>query len=227
VDAGEGRPELVVFMLRKDSCCEECGAELWKGSLLRLEREKALCMECADLDHLEYLPAGDTAVTRRATKYSKLKVVVVRWSQTRKRYERQGILAEPAAIARAEEESLADADLRARRQEQAALRREIEDKEFVEAFARAIREQYPGCPAGEEQQIAAHTCRKYSGRVGRSAAAKELAPEAIRLAVIAHIRHVHTDYDELLCRYADRESARWQVCEQVDVILRQWQASGT
>ncbi len=142
--------EIVVFSVIRETKCTECGAELWKGSLLRLEGEKALCTSCADLDRLEFLPSGDAAVTRRASKYSTLRAVVVRWSRTRKRYERQGILVEPEALLRAEEESLADAELRARRQARAADRRQHEDHEFIAAFARAIREQYPGCPAKEE-----------------------------------------------------------------------------
>jgi hypothetical protein len=40
---------------------------------------------------------------------------VVRWSTRRNRYERQGILAEPAAIEQAAQECLSDADLHARR----------------------------------------------------------------------------------------------------------------
>jgi hypothetical protein len=198
---------------------------MWRGNLLRVEGGKGLCLECADLDHLEFLPRGDAAVTRRATRYSKLKAVVVQWSRTRKRYERQGILAEPAAIARAEEESLADADLRAHRQQRAALRREVEDREYVEAFASAVRRQYPGCPAGEEKQIAEHACRKHSGRVGRTAAAKGLDPNAVRLAVIAHIRHAHTDYDERLLHHGDRESARWEIRAQVDAVVQQWEGT--
>jgi hypothetical protein len=217
--------EIVVFSVVRASQCTECGAELWKGSLLRLEGEKALCMGCADLDRLEFLPAGDAAVTRRASKYSKLRAVVVRWSRARKRYERQGILVEPEALRRAEEESLVDTEIRARRQAKAAERRELEDREFVTAFARAIREQYPACPTAEGTEIAEHACRKYSGRVGRTAAAKELSPEAIRLAVIAHIRHAHTDYDELLARYADRNSARQEIRAEVSVILDRWQRS--
>jgi hypothetical protein len=180
-------------------------------------------MGCADFDRLEFLPSGDAAVTRRAAKYSKLRVVVVRWSRTRKRYERQGILVDPEALRRAEEESLADADLRARRQAQAAERRELEDRDFITAFANAIREQYPACPTTEATEIAAHACRKYSGRVGRTAAAKELSPDAIRLAVIAHIRHAHTDYDELLALYADRHSARERIWPEVSAILDNWQ----
>src|SRR5262249_11127905 len=136
-------------MVRRETQCAECGRELWRGSLLRVENEKALCLECADLGHLEYLPRGDVAVTRRASKYTKLRAVVVEWPRTRKRYERQGILAEPEAIRQAEEDSLADAELRERRREQAALRRDAEDQEFVAAFARAIRDQFPRCPGGD------------------------------------------------------------------------------
>jgi hypothetical protein len=223
---GEHDQGFVVFMIRRETRCAECGEELWPGRLLRLEKKEPLCLECADLGHLEFLPAGNTAVTRRATRYSKLKVVVVQWSRTRKRYERQGILAEPAAIQRAEEESLADAEVRARRQERAALRREAEDRQYVADFARAVRQHYPGCSEEEAQQIAAHACRKHSGRIGRTAAAKEFDAEAIGLAVRAHVRHVHTNYDELLCRYEDRGTARWEVHEQVESILRQWQGSG-
>jgi hypothetical protein len=223
---GRPEPEIVVFWVRRDTKCAECGTELWKGSLLRLEGEKALCVVCADLDHLELLPSGDAAVTRRASKYSKLRAVVVRWAPARKRYERQGILVEPEALARAEEESLADAELRERRRERAAERRALEDQEFVEKFAGAIRQQYPRCPAREALQIAEHACRKYSGRVGRSAAAKEFSPDAVRLAVIAHIRHVHTDYDELLLRYADRMTAREQIWDQVSEILKDWERAG-
>jgi hypothetical protein len=210
-------------MIRKETKCSECACDLGPGNLLRVEREKGLCMTCADLDHLDYLPRGDTAVTRRASKYSKLRAVVVRWSQTRKRYERQGILVDAQAIERAEAESLADAELRARRSERAAVRREAEDREFVASFARAIREHFPRCPDGEEQATAEHACRKHSGRVGRFAGAKDLAPEAIRLAVIAHIRHVHTNYDELLGRYADRALARETIQDRVAEILRSWE----
>jgi hypothetical protein len=219
----DAKQDLVVFIIRRESRCAECGKELWRGSFLRTEGEKGLCLECADLDHLEFLPSGDTAITRRATKYSKLRAVVVQWSRTRKRYERQGILAEPEAIRQAEEESLADADLRARRRERAALYREEEDREFIGEFARAIRALYPNCPAGEAMQIAEHACHKDSGRVGRTAAAKEFDPEVIRLAVVAHIRHVHTNYDELLCRFCDRENARWHVSERVAEVLHLWE----
>jgi hypothetical protein len=216
-------PEIVVFRVRRDSECAECGRELWRGNLLRMEEGSPLCLDCADLGHLEFLPRGDTALTRRATSYSTLRAVVVEWSRTRKRYERQGILAEPEAIQRAEEESLADAEVRERQRERAAARRETEDRQFVVEFARAIRSQFPGCPAGGEEEIAQHACRKYSGRIGRTAAGRGFDAEAVRLAVIAHIRHAHTLYDHLLFEFGDRALARGEVRTQVEEILGSWE----
>jgi hypothetical protein len=219
-----GTQEIVVFIIRRDSQCGECGRELFKGNFLRLENDKPLCLDCADLGHLEFLPSGDAAVTRRATKYSPLRAVVVQWSHTRKRYERQGILVSPEAIERAEQESLADADQRARQRERAALKREAEDQEYISAVAERLKILFPGCPPREAERIARHACQKHSGRVGRSAAAKEFDPGALRLAVIARIRHTHTRYDELLGRTADRPTARAAVQEQIEKILMRWES---
>ena len=87
----------------------------------------------------------------------------------------------------------------------------------------SIHVQFPSCPLDEAKQIAAWTCRKYSGRVGRSAAAKQLDPAALRLAVIAHIRHEHTRYDTLLMEGGDREIARQSVWPEIAEILGQWE----
>ncbi|HXM50194.1 MAG TPA: DUF2293 domain-containing protein, partial [Pyrinomonadaceae bacterium] len=74
-----------------------------------------------------------------------------------------------------------------------------------------------------DQIIAEHACRKYSGRVGRSAAAKSLDENAILLAVIAHIRHRETNYDELLGRGWERSDARSAVADHIDEVLSRWQ----
>ena len=171
---------LVVFQIvSRASACAECGRDLERGDLLRKEGDAGLCLACADLEHLEFLGAGNAALTRRATKHSTLHAVVVRWSRARKRYERQGVLVEPEAVERAEAECLADDEARRLRRDREAERRESRDSDYVAEFARRIRAQYPNCPGGEEERIAGHACRKLSGRVGRSAAAKEFDPEAI------------------------------------------------
>lgn len=106
---GEGgaKSEIVVVSALKDWSCVECGSG---GGLLTMEERGPLCLDCADLGHLVYLPAGDAALTRRARKASGLSAVVVRFSRARRRYERQGILVEEPALEQAEAECLADAE---------------------------------------------------------------------------------------------------------------------
>lgn len=215
--------DLLVFqIISDDSKCDECGEELGRGRMLRKEGEKGLCLDCADLGHLSFLGAGDACITRRARKHSPIAVVVLRWSRARKRYERQGLLVTPEAIERAEEECLDDAELRQRRQMANALRRDALDEKYVARFAAEIRRRFPSAPKDVESRIARHACEKSSGRVGRTAAAKDLADEAIELAVRAHIRHGHTSYDQLLARGADRQEARAAVRREIETILDAW-----
>ena len=221
VERQSAPPDLVVIIPLKDWTCTSCGGT---GDLLFMEDPGPLCLDCADLGHLEYLPAGDATLTRRAKKASRLSAVVVRWSRSRKRYERQGILAEAEAIERAEQQCLSDAEVRARRRERDEARRADEDVQFQAEFAAAIREQFPGCPADRAEAIARHAAMRGSGRVGRSAAGRALDPDAVRLAVAASVRHVDTDYDELLMSAVDRESARDQVWERVEDVLSSWRA---
>lgn len=217
--------EIVVFSIVRESTCGECKRELGKGSFLRREGDIALCLACADLDHLVWLPRGDAALTRRARRASRLSAVVVRFSRTRQRYERQGLLVEEVALARAEQACLDDAEARARARERAAARRAILDERYVAAFAEAVRAQYPGCPPDEAQEIAERACVKHSGRVGRSAAARRLEADAVTLAVRAHVRHNHTNYDLLLAEGRERLEARDAVADDVNEILDHWSAT--
>jgi len=147
-----------------------------------------LCMGCADLDHLEFLPRGDTALTRRARKTSRLSAVVVQWSRARKRYERQGVLAEPDAIAQAEQDCLADSEVRERRRVRDAQRRAVEDEQLVADLAAALLGQFPGCPPDRALLIAQHAGARSSGRIGRTSAGRALEAEAVRLAVVAAVQ---------------------------------------
>jgi len=214
----------VVFITTSESKCDECGEDLGKGSLIYLTPEKkALCLSCADMDYLVFLPSGDAALTRRSRKHSRLSAVVVRWSRARKRYERQGLLVEESALAQAETECLADKDVREKRRQRSALRRAELDDAFVQKFTHQIRRLFPGCPAGVETTIAEHACLKHSGRVGRTAAAKNFDEQAIRLAVIAHIRHTETPYDELLAKGLDRQWARGEIQDRVSEVMAAWE----
>ncbi|KPA11648.1 hypothetical protein MHK_008126 [Candidatus Magnetomorum sp. HK-1] len=217
--------DLKVFISSRNSKCGECGEELGRKAWITLEEGKgALCLSCADLNHLVFLPSGDTALTRRSRKYSTLVAVVLKWSKARKRYERQGLLVEQQALEQAEQECLEDSDVRARKRERAAVRRaEIDDK-YISSFAKRVRKLFPHCPPDRENNIAEHACMKYSGRVGRTQFAKQLDEKAIHLAVIAHIRHTETKYDELLSKGYERGEARKHVMGKVDQILHKWES---
>src|SRR5438309_6417994 len=142
--------DLVVFDILRESKCADCGKELLGGDdLLFMEGERPLCLTCADLDHLVYLPRGDTALTRRARKHSALSAVVVRFSRTRKRYERQGVLVEESALEQAGAECSADAEQRSVRRERAEIYRDKQDQVLAMRMAESIRQMFPGCVGGE------------------------------------------------------------------------------
>ena len=215
--------DLKVFITTSEATCSECGEELGRKAWITLVEDKgALCLACADLDHLVFLPSGDAALTRRSKKHSTLSAVVLKWSRARKRYERQGLLVEEPALELAEQECLNDSEARERRRLRESERREELDRHYVESFAALVRELFPNCPPNREVTIAEHACLKYSGRVGRSSAAKSLEEDAVTLAVSAHIRHTETNYDSLLSGGCERSEARTEVAHTVAKVLARW-----
>jgi hypothetical protein len=212
----------VVFEILRDSACSECGAELEEGSFLLMEAQQPLCLPCARLEDLEYLPAGDAALTRRASCYSERTAVVVRFSRSRGRYERQGVLVEKPALEKAEQECLEDAGERAKARAAGAARRGEQDRELVARMATEIRKLFPRCPPREAAAIAAHTATRNSGRVGRTLAGRNLDEGALTAAVTAAVRHQHTEYDALLAGGMDRLRAREEIADRMRAILADW-----
>ena len=218
-EAQNPTPDLVVIQPLRDWACAECRES---GDLLIMDEPGPLCLACADLDHLVFLPAGDAALTRRAKKSSGLSAVVVRWSRTRKRYERQGLLVEDAALEQAEQQCLADEEARLRRRERDQERRAAEDVRLAAKMASEIRRLFPRCPAARAEAIARHTSLRGSGRVGRSAAGRSLDETALTLAVVASVRHENTNYDFLLMSGVGRSEARDRTRSAVDQVLASW-----
>jgi hypothetical protein len=212
-------PELVVISPVRDWTCAACEGT---GELLIMEEPGPLCLACADMEHLVFLAAGDAALTRWARAASTLSAVVVRFSRARKRYERQGILVEEDALAAAELRCLADEEARNRRRARERLRRAGEDADLVRRFAAEIEALFPGCPTERAEVIARRASARDSGRVGRTAAGRNLQAEAVELAVISSIRHEDTGYDGLLMAGVDRGEARELVRDDVDRALERW-----
>jgi hypothetical protein len=214
------RTGLLVIQPLKKRHCGEC--RTGPLPLLVLEEGAPRCLDCADLGHLVFLPRGDTALTRRSREGGALSAVVVRFNRRHSRYERQGVLVEEAALARAEERCLADAEARRRRRVRDTRRREAEDLRFTDAFAGEIRRLFPRCPADRARAIAAHASVRGSGRVGRSAAGRALSEAAVTAAVRASVRHTETPYDQLLMSGVPRHEARRRIAAAVETRLWEW-----
>jgi hypothetical protein len=97
--AGRALELVVIQPLNTEWKCHRCGRT---GDLLMMEPPGPACLSCVGLGDLEYLPAGDALLSRRAKAKSTRYAVVVRFSRTRGRYERRGLLVERQALADAQ-----------------------------------------------------------------------------------------------------------------------------
>ncbi len=123
-------------------------------------------------------------------------------------------------------QAIAEREERARKRTPAKRMGERVRKERRDAaeFLGCIKEQFPGCPEPEAERVAAHACTTASGRVGRTRTLDLW--ERVRRAVVAHVRHHHTDYDSLLAGRLGEESrlaARDAVADRVRSVLERWQ----
>jgi len=70
-----------------------------------------------------------------------------------------------------------------------------------------------------------HFIRRRAAAAGRAAlrpSRPALDADAVRLAVVASVRHVDTDYDDLLMSGLDRETARVRVQQRVEDVIDAW-----
>lgn len=100
-----------------------------------------------------------------------------------------------------------------------SLALESKDMRDIEVARSMLFKLYSRIPPETAQQILSHGFAKYSGRVGRTGTLD--LDEKIHLAVQAHVRHKHTDYDIFL-KTMDRESARKRVRNEMDVLIDSW-----
>lgn len=86
-----------------------------------------------------------------------------------------------------------------------------------QGIAKALTTLIPLAPYSDAEAI-----RQAAGAVHM----KTLPPStAVWLATVAHIRHVHTEYDKLLDEGYDRDSARFFVIEAINAALTRWRAT--
>jgi hypothetical protein len=115
-------------------------------------------------------------------------------------------------------QALADETLQARR-----LATEQRDAAVIRAARAELEMQFPKMPKGEKEKVLMHGFRKHSGRVGRTSQIP--LPRKVLYAVIAHIRHGHTQYDAMLANGTHRDDARKAVQRKVQTALKAWGAT--
>ena len=214
-----------IFITKKEKLsCSGCLKPIPKGDrfVAESEQSKGTCFQCSPFTAYTLLPPGNAAMTRRSKKYSDLCGVVLGWNQRRKRFERKGQFVEASAIEKARQECEADQHIRDEKNRKAGLIRVEKDKAYIINFAKAIQQYYPGCPENITSKIAAHACEKKSGRVGRTAQAKQFDKAMIDLAVEAHIRHTATNYDDQFGKGKRKRDIRQSVKFEVMKIMAKW-----
>ncbi|MBL4704415.1 MAG: DUF2293 domain-containing protein [Flavobacteriales bacterium] len=214
-----------IYLTKKEKLrCNVCRNPVRLGQAFVAEQEHHVgtCMACSPFSGATFLPPGDAALTRRSKKHSSYCGVLYGWNRRRKRFERKGQYVEAKAIELARKECFEDKQKRAVKNEKAAVVRAEQDIIYIAQFAEAIRKRYPNCPKNREVLIAQHACEKYSGRVGRTANAKQFDGEMIDLAVEAHIRHKETNYDNQFNSGKTKRVIRANVKQDITVILKKW-----
>jgi hypothetical protein len=83
-----------------------------------------------------------------------------------------------------------------------------------DAIRKALRALAPEIPLADAEDIHA--------RAARIAKTGLPAQTAVWLALVAHVRHRHTDYDSLLAEGYDREAARHFVVDATEERLARW-----
>jgi hypothetical protein len=83
-----------------------------------------------------------------------------------------------------------------------------------QAIRKALRALAPGIPLSDVDAVVALAERRHM---------KDLPPAtALWLALGSHVRHVHTDYEQLLEDGYEREAARFFVADETDAVLASW-----
>src|SRR5258708_10278859 len=90
-------PDLVVVQpLKSEWTCHRCGGT---GDLLMMENPGPACLRCVGLNDLEFVPAGDTLLSRRVKGENTKGAVVVRLNPSPRRHQRPRLFVETPAPA--------------------------------------------------------------------------------------------------------------------------------
>jgi len=166
------------------------------------------------------VPTGNHFLTRTIKK--RADCVYVRMKKHRKgNFSRAiGIMAPRNIVEDAKQLAQETEEDRLTKREKAAEYRAKQEELHRKHMQAEILRLYPNMPPKEAGVIADHAFEVGSGRVGRVSAID--LNKKLELAVKAHIRHQHTEYDDMLNDGWEKEDARRQIAGQVEKIHGEW-----
>jgi hypothetical protein len=94
------------------------------------------------------------------------------------------------------------------------------DDADISKATKELQKQFPAIPSADKALVLKHGFKKHSGRVGRTGSLP--LQKKVMLAVIAHIRHIHSDYDALLRAGQARDTARKATWKTIEGVMREW-----
>lgn len=169
------------------------------------------------------VPTGDAFLTRRIKALAKR--VFVRMKKRSGGYSRAiSIMAPKKIVEAARKEAEITEQARAKKRAVSAVYRTRREQNSRVEIKEMMLKMFPKMPPEEAGQIVDHAFMVSSGRVGRVSSVD--LEDKITLAVRAHIRHTHTEYDMLLSQGWDRRDARDAVVGEIDVLLHKWRGGG-
>ncbi|KAE8555158.1 hypothetical protein EYB25_003706 [Talaromyces marneffei] len=178
------------------------------------DHEKTCTKSSPMTEGYTFVPKGDPYITRHCKSRTKDEDMVVYIVYDAKLRRQLGIRV-PSQI---HTEVLESANETAAHRASATLLRDRRDNVKSRALLLAT---FPAIPPQCLEKILQHAFLKGSGRVGRISTRTET--EKATLAVEAHIRHEHTEYERLMeAEGMEREGARGKVWENVKRIGDQW-----
>ncbi len=163
---------------------------------------------------------GDAYLTRKVKQMANRVFIRMKRHKRLKVSRPVGILAPADVVVAAREEAAQTAEARQKKRAAGAASRQRKEAKTRNTVKQRMLELYPMMPSDEAEEITEHAFEVGSGRVGRSSMVE--LDGKIELAVRAHVRHSHTDYDRLMDEGWDREDARDEVRSEIGKVIEKW-----
>lgn len=101
---------------------------------------------------------------------------------------------------------------------QKEARRQRQQEKDASDFAESVRFRFPSMPENDVQKVSRHATEIGSGRVGRASG----VDDPVHNAVVAHIRHQHTNYDSNFELGIEKSENRAEVSQKISQIYDSW-----